>query len=189
MGRMTLHEFEQRYRLDPDPWSYETSDYERAKYERTNAACGSGPFSAAVELGCSIGVFTALLAPRCRRLVAIDGSATALSTARVRLRDQPQVEFVRGRIPEAIPEESLDLVIASEILYYLVQSELDQTLRVLEKHMVSGGRLVVVHWRSPGPERPLSAAAVHGRLRERPSLVHVSSEPDHSYLLDVWARR
>ena len=96
-NRMTLSDFERRYRLDPDPWSYETSDYERVKYQRTLAACGPGPFSTAIELGCSIGVFTALLAPRCRRVVAIDGSATAIARAQMRLTDQPQVELEIGR--------------------------------------------------------------------------------------------
>ena len=189
MTRMTLADFERRYRLEPDPWSYETSDYERAKYACTLEACGAGPFSAAIELGCSIGVFTSLLAPRCRRLVAIDGSATAVASAQARLRDQTQVEFVCGRIPDAIPGESFDLVVASEILYYLDEGELDRTLHRLERNLVRGGRLVAVHWRSPGPERPLTAAAVHERLMERPSLTHLSSEPNPAYLLDVWARR
>ncbi len=40
MARMSLAEFEARYRADPDPWGYTTSDYERQKYEATLAACG-----------------------------------------------------------------------------------------------------------------------------------------------------
>ena len=62
MARMSLADFEARYRLDPDPWGYATSEYERDKYEATLAACGEGPFADALELGASIGVFTQLLA-------------------------------------------------------------------------------------------------------------------------------
>ena len=42
-------DFEARYRADIDPWGYRTSPYEHAKYERTLAACGPGPFSAALD--------------------------------------------------------------------------------------------------------------------------------------------
>ena len=61
MSRMTLTDFEQRYRADIDPWGYATSAYERAKYAATLAACGAGPFGHALELGSSIGVFSAAL--------------------------------------------------------------------------------------------------------------------------------
>ena len=62
---MTPDDFEARYQRRPDPWDYERSDYEHAKYAATLAACGAGPFASALELGGSIGVFTELLAPRC----------------------------------------------------------------------------------------------------------------------------
>ena len=188
MTRMTVQDFEARYRQEPDPWSYETSDYERVKYQRTLAACGPGPFSAALELGCSIGVFTALLAERCQRLVAIDGSATALQRAQARLADDPHVHFALGAIPSAIPESPCELVIASEILYYLDEIDLTNTLRRLRSLMMPGCRLVAVHWRSPGPERPLSAEYVHRLVSEQRWLRHVDSRPDPAYLLDIWDR-
>ena len=56
--------FEAQYRADPDPWGYRCSAYERAKYDATLSACGPGPFENALELGGSIGVFSARLAPR-----------------------------------------------------------------------------------------------------------------------------
>ena len=67
MSFMTAADFEARYRADPDPWGYLASEYERKKYAATLAACGPGPFACALELGGSIGVFSAMLAPRCDR--------------------------------------------------------------------------------------------------------------------------
>ena len=72
MTVMTSSEFDRRYREDPDPWGYRSSPYERAKYAATLDACGPGPFASALELGGSIGVFSARLAPRCRSLTTID---------------------------------------------------------------------------------------------------------------------
>lgn len=189
MGRMSLTEFEERYRSDPDPWGYTTSEYERRKYEATLAACGDGPFADALELGSSIGVFSALLAPRCERLTTVDGAANAVAAARRRLMRAPQVHVTLGAIPDAIPNRGFDLVVASEILYYLSAGALAATLARLDSCMVPGARLVAVHWRPPGPERPFDASDLHGLLREQPWLEPSGSAPTDEYLLDVMERR
>jgi protein-L-isoaspartate O-methyltransferase len=188
-GWMSAAEFEERYRRDGDPWGYETSAYEQDKYAATLAACGEGPFAGALELGSSIGVFSALLAPRCRSLVTVDGSPTAVAAARRRLAGARDVTTVVGRIPPDVPRRDYDLIVASEILYYLTPSELDETLALVDECLVAGGRLVAVHWRPEGPERPLTAAEVHDRLRARPGLEPVGSEGTGEYLLDVLERR
>jgi len=189
MGHMSPNDFEQRYRENPDPWDYEQSNYEQAKYEATLAACGEGPFLNALELGGSIGVFTEMLAPRCRRLTTIDVARTAAAMARRRLADFPQVQVIRGAIPDAVPEQQFDLIVASEILYYLTPDDLDRTLGLVRARLVSGGRLVAVHWRPPGPERPFSAAEVHARLRDDPWLAPVHSDESGIYVLDALDRR
>ena len=188
-GHMTLADFEARYRADPDPWSYEGSAYERGKYDATLRACGDGPFDRALELGASIGVFSAALAPRCRELVTVDAAPTAVAAARRRLSDRPDVRVVLGAVPEAIPPGPYDLVIASEVLYYLSAADLDATLTRLQELMAPGARLVAVHWRPNGPERPFTAAEVHVRLRALPWLAPVAEHPTADYLLDVLERR
>ena len=147
--RMSLADFEARYQVDPDPWRYASSEYEHDKYEATLAACGNGPFADALELGASIGVYTELLAPRCERLTTIDGAPTAVAAARRRLAGATHVDTILGEIPDSIPIRRFDLVVASEILYYLTAAELAQTLGRLESSMIPGGRLVATHWRPP----------------------------------------
>ncbi|MGI8716028.1 MAG: class I SAM-dependent DNA methyltransferase [Solirubrobacteraceae bacterium] len=186
---LTAEDFEARYRADPDPWAYTSSDYERLKYDATLDACGAGPFQRALELGASIGVFSVRLAPRCRTLETIDGAPTAVADARRRLAGLPQVQPILGAIPEAIPDGSFELVVASEILYYLQPPALAETLARLRDRLAPGGRLVAVHWRPPGPERPFTAAEVHDRLRRQTWLAPVRSAPTEDYLLDVLERR
>jgi len=194
---MSAAEFEARYRTQGDPWGYQTSRYEQAKYRATLAACGPGPFASALELGGSIGVFSAMLAPRCRRLTTIDFAPSAVAAARERLRGQPQVSVLLGEIPAALAAARAsspgagahDLVVASEILYYLDDRALAETLSLLERALQPGGRLVAVHWIPPGPERPRDAHAAHAALRSQPWLSHAGSDPTSEYLLDVFCRR
>ncbi len=189
MASISLADFEARYRADPDPWGYTSSAYERDKYTATLAVCGPGRFDSALELGSSIGVFSAQLAPRCLSLTTIDGAPTAVQMARSRLRSARGVQIVLGEIPADIPHRPYDLVVASEILYYLSEAELEATLERLRALLVGGGRLVAVHWRPGGPERPFTAAQVHARLRAAPWLVAVASQSTPDYLLDALERR
>ena len=189
MSRMTLSDFEARYQADTDPWGYTTSAYEQRKYAATLAACGPGPFAHALELGASIGVFTAALLPRCQSLTTLDAAPTAVARARQRLGRAAGVQINEGKIPEAIPAGPYDLVVASEILYYLTAGELAATLDRLRERTVSAARVVAVHWRPDGPERPLSADAVHETLRQQPWLRSVESDDTVDYRLDVLERR
>jgi SAM-dependent methyltransferase len=186
---MTALDFERRYRSDPDPWGYECSDYEREKYAATLAACGPGPFDSALELGASIGVFSAQLAARCRRLVTLDFSPTAVEVARARLAGQRHVDVRLAEIPSGIPGGPFDLVVASEILYYLDATALAGTLAALRQSLARRGLLVCVHWRPPGPERPFDATTVHGLVRALPWLDSIESGGTDEYLLDVLVRR
>jgi SAM-dependent methyltransferase len=188
-AHMTHADFEARYKANPDPWGYQTSDYERRKYDATLEACGNGPYHRALELGSSIGVFSARLAPRCHSLVTVDAAPSAVADARRRLAGMPFVQVLRGAIPEAIPEGSFDLVVASEILYYLEPAELAATLARLREVLAPRGRLVAVHWRPSGDERPFTAAEVHGLVRRQAWLSPVLSAPTDDYLLDVLERR
>ena len=186
---MSSSDFERTYRARSDPWGYRTSAYEQAKYHATLDACGPGPFDHALELGGSIGVFSALLAPRCRSLTTIDFSPTAVAQARAELALHPHADAVLGRIPESIPSGPFDLVLASEILYYLDREALDATLDKLGACLTPGGRIVCVHWRTPGPERPTSPHDGHRAVHMQPWLDLVQSLPTDDYLLDVSERR
>ena len=87
-----------------------------------------------------------------------------------------------------MPEGPFDLVVASEILYYLDDHAVARTLAALEDTMAAGGRLVAVHWRHTGPERCLSAFEVHRTLRAQPWLAARRRQRTADYLLDVLER-
>ena len=66
--------FDRLYASNPDPWGFETSEYEQAKYADTLAQLDGRHFRSGLELGCSIGVLSRLLGPRCDRLLGLDAA-------------------------------------------------------------------------------------------------------------------
>jgi SAM-dependent methyltransferase len=191
MAEMSPSDFEARHRDHTNPWDFdfERSDYEHAKYEATLVACGEGPFTNAVELGGSIGVFTERLAPRCVALTTVDVARTAAAMARRRLAHLRHVRVIHGTIPDAAPDEKFDLVVASEILCHLSADELERTLAVIRARLVRGGRLVAVHWRPSGPERLLAVGELHARLRDDPWFASIRCDDAGIFLLDALDRR
>ncbi len=178
--------FEARYREEPDPWGFASSPYERAKYTRTVAALGGRRFARALELGCANGELTALLAPSCATLVALDGAPTAV--ARARARAAPHVDVRCGLVPEELPAGPWDLVVASEVLYYLGPELFERTVTALVAALLPGGLLLAVHWTGVAASHPLGADVVHDRLLADPALLPVQAERHDSYRLDLLER-
>lgn len=186
-GRAPVEHFERLARGSSDPWRYATSSYEQAKYGRTLAHLPER-IDSALELGCSVGVFTAMLAPRCERLLAVDFSPTALAHARERLGDGVGVELRQAVLPEETPRGSFAAVVCSEILYYWTPDLVREGLRRIESALAPGGTFVAVHWRHGDPRRQLDGDAVHAILRTEAKLDHRSRESSADFLLDSWVR-
>lgn len=181
--------FDAMYRADPDPWGYLSSPYELEKYARTLEACGPAPLGCVLELGAAAGVFSALLAPGCDRLTTIDFSPTAVTIARERLAGHAHVTVVEGSVPDAIPAGArFDVVVASEILYYLPDADFALALERLPGLLRDGGRLVAVHWRGQAPDLARSAVETHDALRSSGLQPLPLPPPDHErgYLLDAF---
>jgi SAM-dependent methyltransferase len=183
--RAPVEHFERLARESADPWDYETSEYEQHKY-RVTLDYLPARTGRTLELGCSVGVFTAMLAPRCDTLVAIDFSPSALARARDRLGEAPGVEFLRRRLPEEMPEGPFDTIVCAEVLYYWSAELVADGLRRMEAALAPGGTLLAVHWRHPDPRRELIGDDVHAILDECTSLALDASHTTPDYLLDRW---
>jgi SAM-dependent methyltransferase len=184
--RLDRDNFEDLYAESADPWGFETSDYERRKYERTLESLGERSFRRAFEAGSSIGVFTAMLAPRCDELLAVDTSERAVEIARERLAEQRHVRVEKRTLPEEMPEGPFDLIIASEILYYWPREVVLEALRRFEATLAPGGILVAVHWRKETKTYPLQGDEVHELLVGHTRLNNIKTIQEPEYRLDVF---
>lgn len=182
--RVDAERFERHYEASADPWNYRDSDYEREKYAATLAALPPGDFDRALEVGCSIGVFSGMLAARCRRLVAIDFSQRAVALARERLAGEQNVEVVHASFPEQVPAGDWDLIVCSEVLYYLDEPTLASALEWLQAQLGSGAAVVAVSWRGSGAQEPLLGDDVHDLLERRFAGWHALDARRPGYRLD-----
>jgi len=188
--RAPVEHFERLARESEDPWDYATSDYEQAKYRLTLAYLPART-GRTLELGCSVGVFTAMLAARASHLTAVDFSPTALARARERVAaaGARNVDLLERKLPEGTPDGPFETIVCAEVLYYWSADLVVEGLRRIEAALAPGGTLLAVHWRHPDPRRELTGDDVHAILDERTSLVLDASHTEPDYLLDRWCKR
>jgi SAM-dependent methyltransferase len=136
--------FEEKYRADIDPWQFRTSEYEHDKYQATLRSLSKDNYATALEVGCSIGVLTRLLSPRCDHLLAIDASVTAIEAARSI--NDASVTFQVANLPVEFPEGTFDLIVLSEVLYYFDKPDLARVAKSCSKAISRDGEIVLCHW-------------------------------------------
>ncbi|UCI07181.1 trifunctional glycosyltransferase/class I SAM-dependent methyltransferase/polysaccharide deacetylase [Mesorhizobium sp. B1-1-8] len=189
--------FWDRHFATEDPWNY-NSPYEQEKYERQLEILPAGPIARALELACAEGHFTRQLAPRVGHLTATDISAVAIGRARARCGDQPNVEF--GTLDfstDTLPGE-MDLIVCSEVLYYLEDlAELRRVAKKLVEALAPGGSFISAHAfvLRDNPERTgfdwntFGAQAISETLAATEGLVLEQSIQTELYRIDRFRRQ
>lgn len=179
--------FEKLYLRNLDPWNFETSEYEQKKYLATVNAIPDREYFSGLEIGCSIGVLTEMLTSKCTALTAIDISETALEKARLRLEGSPEVNFMAGSVPADFPPGKYDLIVISEVGYYLSMIDLlklrDQVINALEEN----GVVVLVHWTHFVVDYPLTGDQVHDLFGQTVLKLHSCSRTA-DYRLEVYIK-
>jgi predicted TPR repeat methyltransferase len=182
--------FEALYADNPDPWDFATSPYEQAKYRATIASLAGKHFSRGVEIGCSIGVLTAMLAPHCDELIGIDPIETALAQARTRCATLPHVSFARMHVPHQFPPGPFDLMVFSEILYFLAEPDLARVATLATTTIQPGGTILLVNY-TGRPNDPASGDPLTGHqaanlfiTQTHPTLTPTNHHQTPTYRLD-----
>lgn len=209
--------FDALYDCNNDPWQYQTRWYEKRKRDIGLAVLPQAQYRRSIELGCGNGVFSELLAERCQHLISLDGNEQAVQLARQRLTPLSHVDVIQGIIPHALSNlanltsltetdlsstsdldhhASFDLIVISEILYYLSPSDIDAVIAWAKQYLTPNGTLLCCHWRHPIDGFVMNGNTVHQRLDEAFSsangqkdlFTHQTKMTDADFLLDVWQR-
>ena len=152
--------FERLYAASDDPWGFESSWYERRKYEITVAALPEPRYRRGFEPGCSVGVLSGLLAPRCDELLAVDLMEGPVARAAERLRGWDGATVEQRRVPEEWPEDRSTSSCSSEVAYYFDAPGLARLMAAAVGSAAPGATFVAVHWRGT-TDYPLSGDRTH----------------------------
>ncbi len=180
--------FDSLYQSDADPWSFATKDYEHQKYAVTLDHLPRERYAKALELGCSIGVLTRMLAARTDDLLSVDAAQIAVDAARARCADLANVTIERATLPDEFPAGQFDLILMSEIGYYFALPDLVRLSERAFNGLKSGGDLALVHYLPDVPDYPLSGDDVHNFFLELNGLQHLSGLRAERYRLDCFRR-
>jgi SAM-dependent methyltransferase len=178
--------FDGMYARSPDPWGFTSRWYEARKHAITMAMLPKAHYREAFEPGCSIGVLSDLLAPRCERLLCCDIAPAAVKAAAERTAAHRNVQIRQCIIPQDWPEGQFDLIVLSEILYYFAGPDLDQVLNLAAAALRPGATLLAVHWRHPVAEHPRSGDNVHAALAARPELAKLAEHTEPDFIAEAY---
>jgi predicted O-methyltransferase YrrM len=181
--------FDQMYADADDPWELSTRWYEQRKYALTLAMLPKRRYRHAFEPGCSIGTLTAQLTLRCDHVTAVDVAEAAVRSADVRLEHagcRDRVTLTRSSLDAAWPPGPFDLLVLSEVAYYL---EADTLAGVLEREcarLQPGTNVVAAHWRHPVADYPLTGDAAHTIIAQTPGLISLGRYQDSDVVIEVF---
>ncbi|MGH8462582.1 MAG: class I SAM-dependent methyltransferase [Pseudomonas sp.] len=181
--------FADLYATSEDPWAFRTRWYERRKRALLMASLPRQCYQRVSEPACANGELRAELAQRSAALVCQDLDPTAVSLAKLRLAGLINVSVSQGRLPTDWPDGRFDLIVLSEIGYYLRPSD---WLLVIEHSLASltcDGGLLACHWRPPIAGCPQDGGQVHQLLARHLSLHPVYRHEEVDFLLEYWSRQ
>ena len=171
-----------------DPWAFRQRWYEQRKRAITLAALPRPRYRAIFEPGCANGELSADLATRCDRLLCCDIASAAVALARTRLSPFSHAQVHQARLPEQWPSEKFDLIVISELGYYLDAEDLKRLIEQASQSLTADGQLLACHWRPPIDGCPLNARQVHDLLHEHLHLPRLVLHQEADFLLELWSR-
>ncbi|GAA4139634.1 bifunctional PIG-L family deacetylase/class I SAM-dependent methyltransferase [Leifsonia shinshuensis] len=178
--------FEALHRVSADPWAVRTRWYERRKRELTCAVLPKERYARGFEIGCSNGEMSALLAARCETLLSVDGAPTAVALATERTRAAANVTVKRMHVPEEWPDGSFDLVVVSEVAYYLAPDQWAVAIDRILGSLADGGQVVLCHWTGHADDFAQSGWDAHAAFANRSGLRVLVQHHDEDFLLEVF---
>lgn len=172
--------FEAKYRKSSDPWNFEKSSYEQARYDRILKALAGRRFRRAYEPGCSVGVFTQRLAAICDQVDAADFSPTAAARAAERCSRLPNVAVSCAALTSETQLGGYDLIVLSEIGYYFKRDAWRSMVSGFAASMEPGATLLASHWLGHSRDHRMEGQEVHMVLKAelRLHLEHEEQSPE-----------
>ena len=92
-----------------------------------------------------------------------------------------------GWVPDHWPPGSFDLIVFSEIGFYLDHVQLAKLIGQMKAALEAGGTLLACHWRHPVQGYALNGDDVHRALAEQLAWPRLARHEEADFLLEVWS--
>ena len=181
--------FDRMYEASADPWQLQQRWYEQRKFAITVALLPHPRYRHAFEPGCSVGVLTEQLAARCDHVTATDISQAALDAADRRQKQagcRERVTLLRRSIDEGWPATDFDLIVLSELGYYLEPTALRRILGREVPRLTRPATIIAAHWRHPVTDYPMTGDQTNDVIAATPGVHRIGSYRDDDVAIDVF---
>ena len=182
-----IQAFDALYRASEDPWETSTRWYERRKRRLLLATLPRERYASSYEPGCGNGLFTSALAERCDCVMASDASEIAVGAARRRLDHMNNVAVERHVLPRDWPSRQFELVVLSELVYFLEPDAIEQLGIRVRDSIAEHGLAIACDWRAPIAGYGHSGEEAH-RMFEAAIALPLSFEYfDPDFIISAWS--
>ena len=182
-----LEPFDALYRASPDPWGTRSRWYERRKRTLLLAALPQESYGSVYEAGCGTGHVSAALAARCGRLLASDASGVAVDIASRSLSGVANVSVEQHRLPDDWPQQRFDLVVLSELLYFVERDERLRIARSVRDSLGDSGVAIACNWRHIIDGRGITGVQAHRHFETALRLPRLLEYEDDDFVLTAWS--
>ncbi len=185
MTRLPDAYFDRMYSASADPWRLGERWYDERKFAITLAVLPAARYRHAFEPGCSVGVLTEMLARRCDHVTATDIAQAALDAARRRLTTD-NVTLLRRSVDQPWPATDFDLIVLSEVGYYLQPAALRGLLDRELPRLTNPATVVAAHWRHSVEDYPMTGDQANGVIGATAGLHRIGGYRDEDVSIEVF---
>jgi nodulation protein S (NodS) len=188
-SRLPNEYFNRMYEGSADPWQLQHRWYEQRKFAITMALLPLPAYRHAFEPGCSVGVLTELLAGRCDRVTATDLVPAALDATGRRLKQSGRhegVTLLQRSLDDDWPTTDFDLIVLSEVGYYLQASTLRAILDRELPRLTGPATVIAAHWRHAVTDYPMTGDRTNEVIAATQGLHRIGGYCDADVVIDVF---
>lgn len=185
-GGVDENYFDELYVGTDDPWGFRSRWYEIRKRAIVLGCLLQPRYQSAFEPACANGELVAALAPRCEKILASDFHLPAIELAAKRLAEFDNVRVECRELPQGWPQQTFDLIVLSEVGYYLDDTTLRTVAQCAAQSLTPDGTLLACHWRHPIEGCSRTGDRVHEVLRAACGAARLLHTED-DFVVEVWS--
>ncbi|MCB5191835.1 nodulation S family protein [Methylobacillus arboreus] len=177
------------YAASDDPYGLKSRWYEQRKIDILLASLPNRHYKNAYEPGAGVAELSKKLAARCDFLTISDSSQRAVKIAEHNLVALTNIKVAKHILPQDWPDpdiNSYDLIVLSEVLYFLPEVDLRVVVNKVIKSLSAEGQIVICHWKPAFSQRTVSTSFISQLFQDISILNVLARHEEDDFLLEIY---